>query len=109
LGTNDDFVPEPLNNGIDQRRAPCESRPPFTGDGKFLLDGSGFPHVQVPQLTTDGGHGGHFDDTLPELLSPAPDFIPRCSESSRQGGCRSFAVDLLPSIFGCRSAVDPPF
>ena len=53
--TDDDFAPEPLHDRIDQRRAPGERRAPVAGDGEFLLDGSGFPCVQLQQLAADGG------------------------------------------------------
>src|SRR5208283_586947 len=78
-GIEDDLVPQPLNHRIDQRRAPCERRPPFAGHGEFPLDGSGFARVQIPQLTAYGGDGGHFVDTLLEVFSPAPALIPFCS------------------------------
>jgi hypothetical protein len=46
-GLHQDPGPEPLNHRIDQRRAPGYCGGSVTGSGKFPLDGSGFPRVQV--------------------------------------------------------------
>jgi hypothetical protein len=43
--TDDDFVPEALNDGIDQRGSTCDRRAAFTSHGEFLLNGNGFSNV----------------------------------------------------------------
>src|ERR1700690_1855354 len=56
---NDDLVPERPAGGIDEFGAMSDGTAAIGIEGKFFLDRSRLPGVEVSQLGVDGGRGGH--------------------------------------------------
>ena len=97
-GWDDDFVPEGLDDGVDEGGAAIKGATTVACVGKFKLDGSRFARVEVGQLAANGGLGVHLMTVPAEQIVRSQ--VPR----------KSFALHVRPRFpcsSNCRNIAGP--